>query len=311
MPILLILLVTAACLEVPWPAPPLGLTAGGAVALSFAVTAVPVLLAAALARWVAVTLARDPGRRPEVLRSYVRGRRWLSFGLIAVAVAVLAGCGWGWAVWHTLAVSHDDAVLLVPGAEALVPLPYVLMLLGVWAAYHRAETALHRTAPAEVAARPFWSLPGYVLFHARQLALLVLFPVALFATQQGLARWFPATVRSVGYQLAAATGGVLLFIFLPRLVKPLLGLKRLPPGPARDRLEATARRVDCRLTDLLVWPTRGAVANALVIGVTPWARYVILTDRLLDNLRADELDAVFGHEAGHVNRGHIGYYAGF
>ena len=311
MPILLILLVTAACLEVPWPAPPGGLGAGGAVGLSLLVTAVPVGVATLLARWVANTLAADPARRPEVLRRYVRGRRWLSFGLLACALGVLAGCGWGWAVWHAGAVTLGSRELLLPGAEALVPLPYILMLLGCWAAYHRAELALHRTAPAEVAARPFWSRWGYVLFHARQLALLVLFPVGLFAAQQGLSRAFPETVRSVGYQVAAVAGGVLLFVFLPRLVKPLLGFKRLPDGPARDRLLATARRVDCRLTDLLVWPTRGAVANALVIGVTPWARYVIFTDRLLDNLSADEVDAVFGHEAGHVNRGHIGYYAGF
>ncbi len=311
MPILLILLVTAACLELPWPAPPAGLSAGRAVALSAVVTTLPVLLAATLSRWVALTLARDPNRRPEVLHGYIRGRRWLSFGMIAVAIGVIVGCGWGWAIWHTLAVQHNGVNQLIPGAEALVPLPYILMLLGCWAAYHRAEMALHRTAPPEVAARRFWTLPGYVLFHARQLALLVLFPVALFAAQQGLSRWFPVTVRSVLYQFVAAAGGVLLVIFLPRRVKPLLGLKRLPAGPARDRLEATARRVDCRLTDLLVWPTRGAVANALVIGVTPWARYVILTDRLMENLQPDELDAVFGHEAGHVNRGHIGYYAGF
>jgi Zn-dependent protease with chaperone function len=246
-----------------------------------------------------------------VLRRYVRGRRWLSFALLGFAGVVLAGCGWGWAVWHALVVTRHDAELLFPGAEVLAPLPYVLMLLGCWAAYHRAELALHRTAPPEVAARAFWTRPGYVLFHARQLALLVLFPVALFAAQQGLTRAFPDTVRSAGYQVVAVAGGVLLFVFMPRLVKPLLGLKRLPAGPARDHLEATARRLDCRLTDLLVWPTRGAVANALVIGVTPWARYVIVTDRLLENLPPDELAAVFGHEAGHVNRGHIPYYAGF
>ncbi len=309
MPILPIILVTAACLPLPWPAPPGGLSAGGAVVLSLLVTAVPVLIAVGLSQWVAVTLAGDPGRRPDVFRTYLRGRRWLSFAQLAFSGLVLAGCGWGWTVWHALLVPHGETELLPPGAEALVPLPYVLMLLGCWAAFHRADAALHRTSRA--AARRFWSVPGYVFYHARQLALLVLFPAAVFAAHQGLSRWFPVTVRGVVYQLAAVAGGVLVVVGLPWLARPLLGLKRLPPGPVRDRLEATARRLDCRLADLLVWPTPGAAAHAQTMGVTPWARYVVFTDRLLDNLTPDELDAVFGHEAGHVHRSDTAYYAAF
>jgi hypothetical protein len=53
------------------------------------------------------------------------------------------------------------------------------------------------------------------------------------------------------------------------------------------------------------------MVNAMVLGVIPWARYVVFTDRLLEGLSADELDAVFGHEVGHVKHLHIPYYAAF
>jgi hypothetical protein len=53
------------------------------------------------------------------------------------------------------------------------------------------------------------------------------------------------------------------------------------------------------------------VANALVLGIIPWARYVIFTDRLLEAMDEYELDAVLGHEIGHAAHGHIPYYAGF
>jgi Zn-dependent protease with chaperone function len=311
MPVLPLLLVLASCLDLPWPPPPAGLGAGGAVLLSVLVSAVPVLAAAGLSRWVARTLAADPARRPEVLRRYVRDRRRLSFVLLAASAGVLTGCGWGWAVWNTLTFDRGDGPVLLPGAEAAVPLPYFLMLVGCWAVYHRAELALHRTAPQEVAARPFWTLPGYVLFHLRQLVLVVLLPLVAWALVLGLKRVFPETVRTPGFQTAMAVGGLLTYLTLPRLVKPLLGLKAMPPGPVRNRLAATARRVDCRLTDLLVWPTPGAVANALAVGVTPWARYVVVTDRLLDHLSGDELVAVFGHEAGHLNRNHVPFYMAF
>src|SRR5262249_61077825 len=52
-------------------------------------------------------------------------------------------------------------------------------------------------------------------------------------------------------------------------------------------------------------------ANAMIVGLLPRVRYVIFTDRLLDELSPDEVDAVFGHEVGHARHGHIWLYAAF
>jgi STE24 endopeptidase len=40
-------------------------------------------------------------------------------------------------------------------------------------------------------------------------------------------------------------------------------------------------------------------------------RYVLLTDRLMTDLTPDEVEAVFGHEVGHVKHNHMLYYLGF
>jgi Zn-dependent protease with chaperone function len=72
-----------------------------------------------------------------------------------------------------------------------------------------------------------------------------------------------------------------------------------------------AKRTGFRFRDLYVWPTRGSVANALVLGLVPRVRFVAFTDKLLDVLSPDERDAVFGHEIGHAKHGHIAYYALF
>ena len=53
------------------------------------------------------------------------------------------------------------------------------------------------------------------------------------------------------------------------------------------------------------------MANAMVIGAVPWIRYVIFTDRLLDEMTPDEVDGVFGHEVGHAWYGHLVFYAVF
>src|SRR5262249_5492261 len=90
-----------------------------------------------------------------------------------------------------------------------------------------------------------------------------------------------------------------------------LGLKPLPAGPLRDRLTAVARRLNFRCNDFLLWNTHGTVANAMVTGVLPRLRYVVFTDRLLSDLSVDEVEAVFGHEVGHVKHHHMLFYLGF
>lgn len=313
MPILFVLTVVAACLPLPWPAPLVDVSVRGSLGLTAAATLVPVFAACLLSRWVVRALAQSSDRRPVVLARYARLRKVLGFAnLAAVAVSVLV-FGWGWTVWHWPLIDVGRPVL-VPGAELLVPAPYFLAVFAGWAIYFPAERALHRTSAAvRSAAEPagYWSRAGYVFFHLRQFALLVGLPVGLVTAQQGLARVAPQTVETTAFQLGSLLAAVVLFVLMPRLVKPLLGLSPLPPGPARDRLEASARRLNFRYTDLLLWPTRGAIANALVVGVVPWARYVVFTDRLLDGLAPDELDAVFGHEAGHVRHRHLPYYAAF
>src|SRR5947208_8027930 len=76
-------------------------------------------------------------------------------------------------------------------------------------------------------------------------------------------------------------------------------------------MDARARPLRFRGSDLLLWDTHGGVANAMVAGPLPWVRYVFLSDRLLEGLTPDEVEAVFGHEVGHVRHGHLLYYMAF
>jgi hypothetical protein len=72
-----------------------------------------------------------------------------------------------------------------------------------------------------------------------------------------------------------------------------------------------AQRLHFRCSDFLLWPTHGATANAMIVGLLPKVRYVIFTDRILEELSLDEVDAVFGHEVGHAKHGHIWLYLVF
>ena len=85
----------------------------------------------------------------------------------------------------------------------------------------------------------------------------------------------------------------------------------LPDGPLRDRLLALCDRIGLRVADILVWHTDGLMVNAAVMGLFPRIRYVLLSDTLLDTMTTDEVEAVFGHEAGHVRHRHIQFFLVF
>jgi STE24 endopeptidase len=103
----------------------------------------------------------------------------------------------------------------------------------------------------------------------------------------------------------------LVLLGLPWVFRLSLGLRPMPPGPLRDRLLAAAARLRFRCSDILLWNTRSGMANAMVIGLMPWPRYVVFTDRLLEDFSPEEVEAVFGHEMGHVKHYHMLYYFGF
>jgi len=317
MPILLILLTIAACLPTSRFARPDGFTRLDSAVATLVTMAIPVLLTALACRSVVRDLAVNPAARPRVARRYSWVRRRLPF--VTLAAAILSVVGWGWSdtVAQTAAVRVGFSWRLAPFAELLMPLPYFVALLLNWVSHHAAEQALHRTSeaarqrPDHPEAAEFWTLAGYLSFQVRQLALSIGLPVGVCALNLTLSRFAPETMALPALQFAGLGIAVVAFVGFPRLVPGLLGLEPLPPGPAGDRLHATAARLRVRFTRILLWPTRGSMVNALVLGVVPQARYVIFTDRLLAALTPAELDAVLGHEAGHVKHGHLWLYLGF
>lgn len=305
MPILVILILIAAVSPVEWPASPLTRDPWLCVALTAAVVALPLIASAAVSRWTVRTLGVD-GRRSTAVRVYSRWRRVAFYLNVGVLVFAVYGCGWGWAVRQLLSFpTADGTSRLAPFAELLVPAPYLFILLANWCIYFFVERKLAATAAS---ARPFFTLPGFVLFQGRQFLAQVMLPMLLACSLHTVDRFFPELTGEWWFQLASTALLLVFALFLPRLMKPLLGLTTMPAGPGRDRLEATAKRLNVTCADILLWPTRGVMANAMVIGLIPWARYVIFTDSLLDGMDADEVTAVFGHEAGHVKHFHLPYY---
>lgn len=308
MPLLLVFTLIAACLPVEWPEPPFHPPRLTAIALTGGAVAMVLGAALVLRTWVVRTLQHDPERRKAVARVYGSWRRALFFVNLTTTVVCIVGFGWGWFVQHEVVVVWNGTPRLAPCAELLVPLPYFVLLVGCWLIDYDTERALQRSSAL---APLLQSRVRFVLYNARQFALLVMIPVLLIVFQQTLSRFAPEVTHSDWYRIGSLAIVPAVLLLMPWVMKPLLGLKPMPPGPVRDQLEALARRLNFRCTDFLLWPTHGAAANAMIAGLLPQLRYVVFTDRLLEELPPDELDAVFGHEIGHAKHGHIWLYAAF
>ena len=59
---------------------------------------------------------------------------------------------------------------------------------------------------------------------------------------------------------------------------------------------------------ILIWESDGMVVNAAVMGLFRPVRYILLSDGLLEMMDDAKIEAVFGHEAGHVKCRHIEFY---
>jgi STE24 endopeptidase len=338
MPFLLMVFLTVVCLPKWDPQAPPGWVDSPFWSAVFTWSAVALTaLEAFWSAWrVRRVVGRDPGRRDRAAALYELGRFRRQLVLIAVYALSIYGFSWGWAVaqfWNW----HDPSATPIVGVKVLTLAPFFVSLLLSWvfaydadrslflAAYRQldADPLAHSfldtgpaasAAPLREAANEFGGRWSYVAFQARQKLALVFLPVLLLVVEQEISLYIGEKLENEwAWQLSAVgvVGVLAVMLFLPWMVRLALGLKPLPPGPTRDRLTAAARRLRFRCSDVLLWDTRGGMANAMVIGVLPWPRYVVFTDRFLEEFNGDETEAVFGHEIGHIKHHHMPYYLGF
>lgn len=210
-------------------------------------------------------------------------------------------------------------------ADLVAALPFVASILTVWIVMFLAERVVREIARAENAADPetspagpprAWSLGTYLAYKTRHQILTIMAPMAAVLAAKHLVDAFRqpilAAVR-VPWAPDALIGisAALVLLVSPVLLRYLWVTRPLPSGPLRDRLEALCRRVGLRYREILVWESQGLVVNAAVMGLIPRVRYVLLSDGLLGAMTPMQIEAVFGHEAGHVRRHHLLYFGVF
>lgn len=208
------------------------------------------------------------------------------------AAQVLALAGFAWIClglgWPRRAGSYTVALL-----------PWALAMAAHW------WTMAH-------VSRGRWSRLGH-LWHQVRFALL---PVAValpvldlcdrFGEATGFTAWSFTHLGPASAVLGSLGLAALLVAGLPWVLVRLWRAEPMPDGELRAAFAEACQRCRVGVGGLLVWPTRGGrFHNAMVLGVLPPLRYVLVTADLLHDFTRDQLMAVLGHELGHARHRHL------
>ena len=160
------------------------------------------------------------------------------------------------------------------------------------------------------------SLARFVTNRLR-LALSVLFPwfvVSLLFDFIGTST-FPVLKSLNPFTQELILFGVFLFVLVllaPLFMRFFWGLKSMPPGEERSIIERACSTFRLSYRDIVLWQMlEGEVITAGIMGLVGRFRYLMISPGLLRILNPDELEAVVGHEVGHIRKWHLVYYVLF
>ena len=274
-------------------------------------------LAAAVVSNRAVHRLQSADRGPERAQHlYHRGTTHLRRAAVAGFAAAMFLTSW------VDLVRGNGLLAAVPGvADLVIVLPFLVAATLVFVGTYPIDRALHRAANTPVrgaaAASPAaWSLPAYLLFNVRHHLLVVAVPMILILAAFDLARdhepWLQQLfqIQWAAEAVPAVAAGVV-FVFAPVMLRYIWPTKVLPDGRLRRRLQAICADIGLKYRDILVWRSEGLMVNAAMMGLFPSVRYILLSDGLLESMTAEQIEAVFGHEAGHIRHRHIPFFALF
>ncbi|MCP9491343.1 MAG: M48 family metalloprotease [Solirubrobacteraceae bacterium MAG38_C4-C5] len=222
--------------------------------------------------------------------AYRTPQTWLSLGVLAVEIAVLA-----WLVARPPAVLRDGrsprplvrAAAVGAGLSLLIavaPLPLGVILRA-------------RAIDVGLVTQP-WT--GYAFDLVRSWAIGAAFAAIGAVAAVWLLRRAPRTWWLWGSGVVVAFGFITVALY-PVVVDPLFNdFRRLEEGELRRDTLELARRADVQVGDVYVMDAsrRTTAANAYVAGLGTTKR-VVLYDNLLEGFPPDEVRLVVAHELGH------------
>jgi Zn-dependent protease with chaperone function len=193
--------------------------------------------------------------------------------------------------------------------EFLIIAPVIFSLVASWAIFFEIQRSL------EPERRLFdWqglaSRMAYVSIRFRVYVVMVLIPISIAILARDLAPWIESL--PLGSQAALSLICVLLVTAgFPFLLLVVWKTGRISDERLRTALLQLGNEHMLSIYDVRVWKTGGEIINAVVAGILPGFRVILLSDCLINQFTHKELFAILRHEAGHIKLWHLPIRIGF
>ena len=196
--------------------------------------------------------------------------------------------------------------------EIFILAPIVLSLAASWAIFYEIQGTLGDEASSRIrfSLADWKNRIAYVSIRFRIYILLIMIPISIAVLARDLEPW----VRSMpnwGIGLSYAVGTLLVMAAFPFVILLIWQNRTINDQELKTELTATCEELKLHVYDIRVWKTGGQVINALVAGVLPKFRVILLSDELLNRFPNNELLAIVRHEAGHLRLWHLPVRIGF
>ncbi|MDI6732960.1 MAG: M48 family metalloprotease [Planctomycetota bacterium] len=152
---------------------------------------------------------------------------------------------------------------------------------------------------------------NYLAFQARTYFLLAILPLMVFMLFFDIIHMIPSIrdcliIYPFIEWFISLTLILIMYIVAPFIIKYLWATKPLSESPLRMYLKILSSRARVKVKDFLVWDVgQRPFANALLIGLFPFNRFIIFTNTILQKLSNDEIATVSAHELGHAKAHHL------
>lgn len=188
--------------------------------------------------------------------------------------------------------------------EVLILAPILFSLIASWAIFFEIHHGLadgrhHRLSWQGLKARF-----EYVALRVRVYFLIMLIPILLAILSRDLAPWLE-WMAPWQATLALTLAGLTIMAGFPFVLLLLWRNQKIEDDALRSDLLQTCQQLRIYVHDIRVWNTGNQIVNALVAGILPGFRLILLSDYLLELFPRDELQAIVRHEAGHLRLWHL------
>lgn len=205
--------------------------------------------------------------------------------------------------------------------EALILAPVIFSLVASWAIFYEIQTAIKSqqstasqdnstAATTKPSNQHKQSRLAFVSIRFRVYFLIVLIPISIAVLAKDISPWIEtlAAANQFGIYFLATLSLLAGFPFLLLLI-----WKNQPIAnqDLRSKLLATCGQHKIHVHDIRIWNTQGQVVNALVAGMLPKLRIILLSDALVRHFPKNELLAIVRHEAAHLRLWHLPTRIGF